>query len=138
MESYKPDFHKNYRSPQEIEKNLDKIIIQRMRGESSYSPFKYSPSYQQDQFSRLILQGNRSIVSPNPLPVVNSNPYLGDKYFGNIQHQYLNQENSYNRMWNINSNKENFIQEHGPSIKISDPYINQQNENKQNYTTNIE
>jgi hypothetical protein len=104
METYKEQPNKQYNSPHEIEKNLDRLIMQRMRGESSFSPFKYSPKYQEDQFSRLILQGNRKIVNANPYKPQggNFNPYLGDQYFGNIQHQYLNQQNYYDRIWNIN------------------------------------
>lgn len=142
MESYKSEFNKNYYNQKQIEKNLDKIIIQRMRGESSYSPFKYTPIYQQDQFSRLILQGNRSIINPNNLESfgTKSSPSSGNKYFGNIQHQYLNQENSYNTKWNIN-NKDNSAQhevkydDRNNKIDISSNYQSKKIENIPNSTT---
>ena len=47
-------------SPPLFEKNLDLIIRRNMKGESSFSPLNFSPSYQQDNISRLKLKGFRA------------------------------------------------------------------------------
>ena len=103
MESYQNNKKTKLNTPHAIETYLDKIIIQRMRGESHLSPLSYNPRYQEDVASRLILQGNRSIIINKD----NENDYykslLGNNYFGNIQHQYLNQRNFYDRMWNLHN-----------------------------------
>jgi hypothetical protein len=97
------------KTPLSIEKNLDKIILQKMKGESYLSPLKYTPSYQGDQVSRLILYGNRSIVSSKPNNIDNINkPYNLNGYFGNVQHQYLNNKNYIDKLWNLNKEKEDF------------------------------
>lgn len=97
------------KTPLTIEKNLDKIILQKMRGESALSPLKYTPSYQNDQISRLILYGNRSMITPNPNNQdIYKKPYNSNGYFSNVQHQYLNNRNYYDRLWNLNKNNEEY------------------------------
>ena len=118
MESYQNNQKNKLNTPHAIEKNLDKIIIQRMRGESHLSPLSYNPRYQEDGASRLILLGNRSIIINKDNENDHYKSLLGNNYFGNIQHQYLNQRNFYDRMWNLHNentkhevekNKENDI-----------------------------
>ncbi len=42
-----------------LEKDLDFIIRKNMKGESFFSPLNFSPSYHQDNLSRLKLRGHR-------------------------------------------------------------------------------
>jgi hypothetical protein len=77
--------------------NLDNMIKNKMKGESSMSSLNYSPYYQQDEASRLILHGNTNSVS-RPLNYDCNLKYLEpDRYFSSVQHQYLN----YHKMWNL-------------------------------------
>ena len=42
-----------------LEKDLDQLIRKNMKGETFFSPLNFSPSYQQDNLSRLKLRGYR-------------------------------------------------------------------------------
>jgi hypothetical protein len=79
----------------ETEKNLDQIIRQNMRGETSFSPLKFYPKYYDDQLSRMKLVGNKNIYrdkSPNMQPY-----NVNNDYFDSVQHKYLN-----SNLWNVN------------------------------------
>lgn len=88
-----------------LQRNFDNMIKSRMKGESTLSSLNYSPNYQNDNLSRLILHGNNSITSQ---PLKYDIPYKQkepNRYFPNVQHQYLN----YQKMWNLpQDNIENF------------------------------
>lgn len=95
------------KSPIIIERNLDRIIRANMKGESSFSPLKYHPKYQDDEISRKILHGNRNIG--NEYKNLYSNlPIYGNDYFNSIQHKYLNvQYDNSRKMWNLNEDVRN-------------------------------
>ena len=77
--------------------NLDDMIKSRMKGESTMSSLNYSPYYQQDETSRLILHGNTNSVS-RPLNYDCNLKYSEpNRYFPSVQHQYLN----YHKMSNF-------------------------------------
>ena len=88
-----------------LQRNLDNIIRSRMKGESSLSSLNYSPHYQNDSLSRLILHGNNSITAQPLKYNLAFKQKEPNRYFPNVQHQYLN----YEKMWNLpDQNKNTF------------------------------
>jgi hypothetical protein len=122
------------KSPVYIEKNLDKIIRSNMRNESRYSPLNYHPKFLQDNYSRLILQGNKNTQ-------VNNNLNEQNYYFDKIQHKYLNRSVDNRKvMWNLNNlnnlNTENNNKKENLEVEknnYNNNYNNNNNNNINNY-----